>query len=78
MRNLMVVVAAFALFACNEARNKSIELMNSGVQKYNNRLFDSAERDFPILLQLCSDEAIVGVADGIAALGEARLVARLL
>jgi hypothetical protein len=42
------------------------------------QIADAAERDLPILLQLCRDETIVRIASGIAALGQVCLVARLL
>src|SRR5438876_845668 len=51
MRNLAVVLVALASVGCNENHNKSIELMNSGVQKYNNHIYDSAERDFQAAIQ---------------------------
>src|SRR5499433_2716418 len=51
MKSFIAGLAALTLFGCNESRNKSIELMNSGVAKFHNRLFDSAERDLQAAIQ---------------------------
>src|SRR5579872_7525943 len=42
------------------------------------QIVDPAQGGFPVLLELCSDEPIVGIAGGIAALRQVRLIARLL
>ena len=42
------------------------------------QIADAAERGLPILLQLCGDKTIVRIAGGIPALGQTRVVARLL
>jgi superkiller protein 3 len=51
-KTLLTVAVVLAALGCNEQRNKSIELMNSGVEKYKNRLFDSAERDMQAAIQV--------------------------
>ena len=51
MRYFWLTVAIVALGGCNESRNKSIELMNQGVQKFQNRLFESAEKDLQAAIQ---------------------------
>src|SRR5262245_45269881 len=51
MKSFIAGLAALTLFGCNESRNKSIELMNSGVAKFHNRLFESAERDLQAAIQ---------------------------
>src|SRR5690349_6547564 len=42
---ILAVAVVFVGLACNEQRNKAVELMNQGVSKYHNRLFDSAEKE---------------------------------
>src|ERR1041385_2143265 len=42
---ILAVAVVFVGLGCNEQRNKAIELMNQGVTKYHNRLFESAEKD---------------------------------
>ena len=41
-------------------------------------VLDAAQRRLPVLLQLRGDQSVVGIAGGIAAFGERRLIARLL
>src|SRR5262245_40630658 len=52
MQKFMALLAALALLGCNENRNKSIQLMNEGVKKFQNRLFESAERDLQAAIQI--------------------------
>jgi hypothetical protein len=42
------------------------------------QILDTAKCRFPVLLKLDSDEAIIGITGGIAALGKAGLIAGLL
>lgn len=52
MRTMILALLGVSLVSCNESRNRSIELANQGIQKFQNRLFDSAESDLQGAVQL--------------------------